>query len=79
MTRVQVYLDPKHIQLLDLMAIRSGSTRSHALRRSIEIAGKKVRPAKNPLLQMAGAAGNIPSQKNLSENVDEIYSSKYGP
>jgi len=77
MTRVQVYLDPKHIDILDLLASQAGTSRSQAIREAVEVVGKRVKrvkkSGKNPLLKMAGAAGHVPSRKDLARNVDEIY------
>lgn len=80
MTRVQVYLDPKHIDILDLIAIQNGTTRSQALRETIETAQfkivsktktQKISSKYDPLIKMAGFAKNAPL--GISENVDDIY------
>lgn len=73
MTRVQVYLDQEHLNILDWLAVQSGISRSQALRQTITTASKKTIKKVNPLLKMCGAAGKIPSPKNLARNVDEIY------
>lgn len=78
MTRVQVYLDQDHLNILDWMAIQSGVSRSQALRQTISTVGKKVTKKakkKNPLLQMIGFAKNAPAR--LSQNIDEIYTRAY--
>ena len=72
MTRVQVYLDQIHLNILDWLAVQAGVSRSQALRQTITTAGKKAKKTKkNPLLQMAGFIKNGP--KDLARNVDEIY------
>jgi len=73
MTRVQVYLDETHINILDWLAVQAGVSRSQALRQTIITVGKKVakKPKTNPLLQFIGAGRA--TKNNVAENIDEIY------
>ena len=79
MIRVQIYLDSNHLNILDLLAAQTGTSRSQIIRKAVEAEGKKVTKTKklqkNPLLAMAGFIKDGP--KDLASNVDEIYTRKY--
>ncbi len=82
MTRVQVYLDTKHIDILNFLAAQANTSRSQALRTTLELADKKIpkaplnsknkiHPKYAPLLKMAGFIKN--GRSDLARNIDEIY------
>ena len=76
LARVQVYLDPQDVALLDTIATRKGVTRSKIIREAVRDKAKKyirVKPKtkKNYLLELIGVGKSKIS--NLAMNVDEIY------
>lgn len=82
MNRYQIYLNPKSVDVLDNLARLTNISRSRIIRDVIDKMAKEYerlltkteasRMKNNPLLKMAGFAKG--PNKDLSRNVDEIYS-----
>lgn len=81
MNRYQIYLDPKHVNILDELAKLTSFSRSQIIRDVIAKMAKeyekiletnrKKRLKNNPLLKMAGfAKGGKPG---ISRNANQIY------
>lgn len=76
LARVQVYLDPQDVALLDIVAVRQGVTRSKIIREAVRDKAKKyieVKPkaGRSYLLEMIGMGKSKTGTVGL--NVDEIY------
>ncbi|OGM23726.1 hypothetical protein A3D00_00800 [Candidatus Woesebacteria bacterium RIFCSPHIGHO2_02_FULL_38_9] len=80
LTRVQVYLEPQNLIVLDRLAKKENKSRSQIIRdainqhsqKGIKKLTKKNKVLKNPLLDMAGMGGKSKTG-TLGLNIDEIY------